>query len=159
MIEFFFSDNIYIFSFLWFVIAYFSTASYLLLSGPILETADRVTSEWKWRLIIGCFFQMSWTVGRLFCNFVVFVSQSWVSVILVLIVILLLVYFIFDDNIWDEDFIKNVEEQNLDQNGFFTDLNANKTLYLNMMVLSVTWFTLGWEYKTKFDKNRSSYIL
>ena len=54
---------------------------------------------------------MSWTVGRLFCNFVVFVSQSWISVILVLTVILLLVYFIFEDNIWDQEFIRKNEEQ------------------------------------------------
>ena len=96
---------------LWFAIAYFSTASYLLLSGPVLEITDRVTSDWKWRLVVGCFFQMSWTVGRLFCNFVVFVSQSWISVILVLTVILLLVYFIFEDNIWDQEFIRKNEEQ------------------------------------------------
>ena len=33
-----------------------------------------------------------------------------------------------------------------EQNDFFTDLNANKTLYLNIMVLSVTWFTFGYNY-------------
>ena len=71
----------------------------------------RVTTNWKWRLVAGTLFQMSWTVGRLFCNFVVFVSESWVSVILVLTVILLLVYFIFEDNIWDPNFIKNTAEE------------------------------------------------
>ena len=109
--NFSFPDNIYIYSVLWFIMAYFATSSYLLLSSQILETTDRVTSDWKWRLITGVFFQMSWTVGRLFCNFVVYVSQSWVDVILVLIVILLLVYFTFENNIWDDHFIQNKGDQ------------------------------------------------
>ena len=106
-----FPDNIYIYSVLWFIMAYFATSSYLLLSSQILQTTDQFTSDWKWRLFTGVFFQMSWTVGRLFCNFVVYVSQSWVDVILVLIVILLLVYFTFENNIWDDHFIQNKGDQ------------------------------------------------
>jgi len=141
------SHNIYIFTVLWSILAYFATSSYLLLSGPILETTDRVTSNWKWRLVAGVLFQVSWTVGRLFCNFVVFVSETWVSVILVLTVILLLVYFIFEGNIWDPNFIKNTaEEQGDDNSRFWADLSASNTLYLNIMVLSLTWFTLGYNY-------------
>ena len=82
----------------------------------------RVTTNWKWRLAAGTLFQMSWTVGRLFCNFVVFVSESWVSVILVLTVILLLVYFIFEDNIWDPNFMKNTLEQ---QGTYLKVVNSN----------------------------------
>ena len=86
----------------------------------------RVTSNWKWRLVAGVLFQVSWTVGRLFCNFVVFVSETWVSVILVLTVILLLVYFIFEDNIWDLNFIKNTaEEQGTYFQNFYLGISKN----------------------------------
>ena len=30
-----------------------STSSYLLLVAPILETTDRLTKNWKWRLVTG----------------------------------------------------------------------------------------------------------
>ena len=86
----------------------------------------RVTSNWKWRLVAGVLFQVSWTVGRLFCNFVVFVSETWVSVILVLTVILLLVYFIFEGNIWDPNFIKNTaEEQGAYFQNFYLGISKN----------------------------------
>ena len=33
-----------------------------------------------------------------------------------------------------------------DNTGFWADLSASNTLYLNIMVLSLTWFTLGYNY-------------
>ena len=33
--------------------AFMSTSSYLLLVAPILETTDRLTKNWKWRLVTG----------------------------------------------------------------------------------------------------------
>ena len=96
-----------------------------LLVAPILEATDEVTQSWKWRLIIGVFFQMTWVFGRLISNFFVYLSESWISVIMGLVVSLLLIYFIFEDKIWDENHIKKIKDDPDNQPSFLQELKKN----------------------------------
>ena len=128
------------------MMAFMSTACYLLLVAPILEATDEVTQSWKWRLIIGVFFQMTWVFGRLISNFFVYLSESWISVIMGLVVSLLLIYFIFEDKIWDENHIKKIKDDPDNQSSFLQELKKNNSLSLNFMVLSWTFFTLGYNF-------------
>ena len=142
----YFSGNIYIFSIIWFLLAYFSTSSYLLVSTSIMEATDSETKSWRLRLIYGVLFQFSWTFGRLFSNFVVYLCQSWINLVLILTLILIFVYISFEDCIWDDSF-NNVTKSGLDKNHhFLKDFQNDKVLQLNIMVLSIFWFTLGYNY-------------
>ena len=92
--------------------AYMSTSGYLLLVSPVLHTTDHITESWKWRLFIGVFFQMSWTVGRIIGLLMIYfgslyVSQTRIKVTFELIMILIVIYFLFESNIWNETFIKD----------------------------------------------------
>lgn len=136
--------NIYIFYFIWFLVGYFSTASYLLTASPVLENVAEKNSDWKWRLVIGVFFQMSWTLSRLISNLVVAISSSWITVVLTLVAFACLTFFSLEKLAWKEEFLIQSEQEPPLQ--FFPTLKNNKFMQLNMVVLSLVWFTLGYNY-------------
>ena len=65
---------------------------------------------------------MTWVFGRLISNFFVYLSESWISVIMGLVVSLLLIYFIFEDKIWDENHIKKIKDDPDKQPSFLQEL-------------------------------------
>ena len=87
---------------------------------------------------------MTWVFGRLISNFFVYLSESWISVIMGLVVSLLLIYFIFEDIIWDEKHIEKIKDDPDNQPSFLKELKKNNSLLLNFLVLSWTFFTLGY---------------
>lgn len=120
--------------------------------SPLLETIDNLTrGDWRWRLAIGVFFQMSWTVGRLFSNFVVVISTTWMAVVSILVVILCIIYFVFEENIWPTDDpvfqdVKRDAKSDTENMSFVQEMSQNRASWFNLSILSLAWFTLGYNY-------------
>ena len=128
-----------------FIVGYFSTACYILLSAPILEITDQCFKQWKWRLVIGVLFQMSWVFGRLIVTFIIYLTGSWTKVMLFLAILQLLVVFNFEEDIWNPKYIKQKENEALDKEpSFGQDIRTHKSLFLNILIASVAFFTIAY---------------
>ena len=136
------ANTIYFFCLMWFLVAFTSTSVYLLTVSQVLENLDEHIDDWKWRLIIGCGFQMSWTVGRILSNITVYVFDDWISVITFLTIAIISVLFIFEDQIFNEQFSqREAFEDSLEE-----FRRSGSVTYLNIVLLSMTWFALGYNY-------------
>jgi len=136
------SGNVYIFCATWFFVAFASTSVFLLTVSSVLENLDEHINDWKWRLIIGCMYQMSWNVGRYLSNITVYACSEWFTVKLFLIMLLAMILFTLEKHIFESEFSKRECFQ-----GSFTSLiKSGSITYLNIMILSMTWFALGYNY-------------
>ena len=99
---------------------------------------------------MGVFFQFSWTTGRFFSNMIICGSKegNWQSVMLILALILTLIYFLLDDIIWNENLphLNDVAHKSDSQATLIQDLTKYPALQLNIIILSLIWFTLGYNY-------------
>merc|ERR1711963_1022322 len=124
------TNNIFIFSILWFVIAYCSTASYPLVVCTVLETVDSVFDSFRYRILIGIIFQMSWTTGML-------VICSTIT----------LLYFVSKKTVWKSKICQEVTKYDTQEEFSFSQFSQTmKFSYINILVLSLTWFNLGYNY-------------
>ena len=136
------ASTIYFFCLMWFLVAFTSTSVYLLTVSQVLENLDEHIEDWKWRLIIGCAFQMSWTVGRILSNITVYVFDDWISVITCLTIAIISVLFIFEDQIFNEQFSR----REAFEDSIKEFKQSGRVTYLNIVLLSMTWFALGYNY-------------
>ena len=147
LLYFLFPDNIFIFSILWFVIAYCSTASYPLVVCTVLVTVDSVFDSFRYRILIGIIFQMSWTTGRLYCNLVVYLCNDWLTVMLVNCSTITLLYFVSKKSVWKSQICQEVTKYDTQEEFSISQLSQTlKFSYINILVLSLTWFNLGYNY-------------
>ena len=136
------ANTIYLFCIMWFLVAFACTGIYLLTITQVLENIDEHIDDWKWRLIIGCGFQMSWTVGRLFSNIVVYISNEWTTVMIFLTITILVVYFLLENPIFNKQFTQREKFED----SFEEFRQSGSVTYLNIVLLSMTWFALGYNY-------------
>ena len=136
------ANTIYFFCFMWFWVAFASTAVYLLTVTQVLEKLDEHIEDWKWRLIIGCAFQNAWTVGRILSNITVYAFNDWITVMTFLTIAIILVLFIFEDKIFNPQFTP----REAFEDSFEEFRHSGNVTYLNIILLSLTWFALGYNY-------------
>ena len=146
------SSNIYLFCAMWFVIAYTCTAVFLLSISQVLEQLDEKTSGWKWRLLVGSSYQMAWIIGRCMSNFIVWILNDWVDVMLVITLILACFIFMLEKQIWRKEFTSRERYSNPVK----SLVKSKGSNLLNIILLSLTWFVLGFNYygnMNNFDNN------
>ena len=89
---------------MWFLVAFASTSVFLLTISNVLENLDKHIDDWKWRLILGCMYQMSWNIGRYISNIAVYVCTEWITVKLFLIILLAIIIFILEKYIFQSEY-------------------------------------------------------
>ena len=127
---------------MWFFVAFSSTSIFLLTVTQVLENLDEFIDDWKVRLIIGCAFQMSWNVGRLLSNITVYACNDWMTVILFLTMCIAMVSFSLENQIYKPEF----SHREPFEDSFEEFKNSGTITYLNIVLLSMTWFALGYNY-------------
>ena len=146
------SSNIYFFCAMWFLVAYTCTSVFLLTISQVLEQLDEKTNGWKWRLVFGSSFQMSWILGRCMSNFIIYILNDWVDVMLVITLILACLLFVLEKQIWTKEFTSRERYSNPVK----ALVKTKGSNFLNMILLSLTWFVLGFNYygnMNNFDNN------
>ena len=132
--------------------SYASTASYLLIVCTVLQSADAIFEGVTYRLVVGLAFQMNWNCARLFANLVVYLCEDWQTVFLVLTVTITTMFFLFKNHLWKSQLVSNYSgDSNFSQekslNFDFQELKKDiKFSYRNIIILMLTWFTLGYNY-------------
>lgn len=141
------TSNVYLFSVVWFCVAFSSTASYLLCFSHGMDVTERLIESKKWRFAIRVLFQFSWEVGRFLSNLVIYGSGrgNWQAVMMILSLTLTTLYFLVDNVIWNEDPVQPAIPDEV-QVTLLEDLQKNPALRLNFMILSLIWLTLGYNY-------------
>ena len=150
--------NIEVFCILWFLVAFFSTSSYLLMVSPVLETIEMKTNDWKWRLVIGILFQFSWTFGRLMTNLTATLFTTWTTVVLFMVVILGTIYFSLENYVWTKEITESFSKENAER----FDWKITERNRVNFAILILLWFTLGYNFYgnlhwTTISKNDSNF--
>ena len=150
------SENIYFFCAMWFIVAFTCTSSFLLMISQVIEQLDTKTQSWKWRLIVGSIFQISWIIGRYSSNLIVYICDDWVSVMLVITIILIFILFAMKKQIWNQEFTTRQKYPD----SFKALRKSGNHTYMNILLLSMTWFVLGFNYygnMNNFDKHVSDH--
>ena len=92
-------------------------------------------------------FQSNWYAARLLVILAVYVSNDWITVLVILISAITLTFFLLKNKIWRSKIVKN---HNICQGSkivSFSGLMKNcYSNYASISVLSLTWFTLGYNY-------------
>ena len=146
------SSNIYVFCTMWFMVAYTCTAVFLLSISQVLEQLDEKTNSWKWRLFIGSSYQMSWILGRCMSHFIIYILNDWVDVMLTVTLILTCLLFALEKQIWTKEFTYRQRYSNPVK----ALVKTKGSNVLNIILLSLTWFVLGFNYygnMNNFDNN------
>ena len=140
------SGNLFEFSVLWFLIAYCATSSYLLVICTVLQTVDSLYEDYRFRLLCGILFQMSWTLAQFYSKLVIYLCNDWTTVTLILNIITALIYFTFQEFLWNSFHVSKIEKtsphsyQKLKDEMSRTSVNFK----LNFLILCLTWFTIGY---------------
>ena len=145
---FFKGGYIWSFSFLWFVISYCSTSTYLLIISTVLEDVDSRSQDdqlYIRRSLVAVLFQTTWYAGRLFVLLTVYLCNEWTTVLAIIISFNAIMFFTLKDNVWNSVIVKNYNKQV--KTGSFEGLIEDcKSSYINIFVLSLTWITLGYNF-------------
>ena len=140
------SGNLFEFSVLWFLISYCATSSYLLVICTVLQSVDSLYEDYRFRLLCGILFQMSWTLAQFYSKLVIYLCSDWTTVTLILNIVTALIYFTFKDFLWDSFHVSKIEKtsphsyQKLKDEMSRTSVNFK----LNFLILCLTWFTIGY---------------
>jgi len=128
------------------------TSVFVLLISQILEQLDTRTQSWKWRLSVGCLFQMAWIFGRFLSHLLVYIYDDWVSVMAVLTIMLSFILLVLKGQIWNKEF---TERQKYPSSFKGLKRSGNQT-FMNIILLSMTFFAIGYNYygnMNNFDRN------
>jgi len=96
------AGNVYIFASAWFLVAYMSSSTFLVVFCKFMEALDS-TEVWEWRLIGGLAFQFNWSISRLLADLIVYLSNDWITVLFVITILITSSYFCLDAMIWVEE--------------------------------------------------------
>ena len=149
--------NIYLFFVAWFFLAFTCTSTFVLLISQILEQLDTKAQNWKWRLSVGCIFQMSWIFGRFLSHFLTYIYDDLVSVMSLLTLILMSIVLMLKKEIWSKEFTGRQKYPD----SFKAFRKSGKQTSMNMVVLSMTFFALGYNYygnMNDFERNVSDSV-
>jgi len=139
-----------LFSVNWFCVAFASTASYLILIGQVLDITEKIFESKNWILGMGVFFQLSWCAGRFVLHMIICGSKegNWQSVMLILALLLILIYFLLDQIIWNENLphLNDGADQSDNRATLIQDFKNYPALQMNIIILSLTWLTLGFNH-------------
>ena len=90
---------------------------------------------------------MSWTTGRLYCNLVVYLCNDWLTVMLVICSTITLLYFVSKKIVWKSKICQEVTKYDTQEEFSISQFSQSmKFSYINILVLSLTWFNLGYNY-------------
>ena len=133
---------------IWFVIAYCSTSSYLLVISTVLESIDDVLENPKHRLVIGMMFQFCWCFARQYTHLILYLSTDWLQVMMALSCTTLTMMLLFKDHIWNSKFVLEAEEDKHSFEGFKSDIKNVNVSYIIFISMSygLIWFTLGYQH-------------
>ena len=133
---------------IWFVIAYRSTSSYLLVISTVLESIDEVLENPKHRLVIGMMFQFCWCLARQYTHLILYLSTDWLQVMMALSCTTLTMMLLFKDHIWNSKFVQEAEEDKHSFEGFKNDIKNVNVSYIIFISMSygLIWFTLGYQH-------------
>lgn len=163
------ANNVYLFAIAWFIVAFTSSATYLLVISHVLEALDeqaiissstnttgteesqqqqQTIHNWKWRLIGGLCFHFNWSISRLLAILIVFLNNEWNTVLLAITIYIAVAYFCLEYLIWNDDFTKNPksktngndEPEEEEEAKIFHVFWNNKAIYFNTVILSSIWF-------------------
>ena len=99
------------------------------------------------RSFVAIIFQSNWYAARLLVILAVYVSNDWITVLVILISAITLTFFLLKNKIWSSKIVKN---HNIHQGAKIVSFGGQmKNCYSNytsISVLSLTWFTLGYNY-------------
>ena len=105
---------IWSFSFLWFIISYCSTSTYLLIISIVLEDADYRSQDdqlYIRRSFVAVLFQTAWYAGRLFVLLIVYICNEWTTVLAITISFNTILFFTLKKNVWKSDIVKSYNDQ------------------------------------------------
>ena len=88
---------IWSFTFLWFIISYCSTSTYLLIISTVLEDVDSRSQDdqlYIRRSFVAVLFQTTWYFGRLFVLLTVYVCNEWTTVLAIIISVISIMFFL-----------------------------------------------------------------
>ena len=117
----------------------------------VAELADFQIEDWKFRLT-GCLcFQFSWSLSRFIALGIVYFCNEWSTVLILITLVIATAYLFLDDLICQEEMKithdsanDQVESQsNPQEPPFFEAFKTSQVLKANLIILCLTWFTLG----------------
>ena len=91
-------------------------------------------------------------LGRCMSNFIIYILNDWVDVMLVITLILACLLFMLEKQIWTKEFTSRERYSNPVK----ALVKTKGSNFLNMILLSLTWFVLGFNYygnMNNFDNN------
>ena len=89
---------------------------------------------------------MSWTLAQFYSKLVIYLCSDWTTVTLILNIITALIYFTFQEFLWNSFHVSKIEKtsphsyQKLKDEMSRTSVNFK----LNFLILCLTWFTIGY---------------
>ena len=106
------------------------------------------------RSFVAVLFQTTWYFGRLFVLLTVYICNEWTTVLAIIISVIAIMFFTLKDNVWNSDIVKNYNNQ-VKTGSFEGLIKECKSNFVHIIVLSLAWFTLGYNYYGRMNTWRN----
>ena len=97
------ATNVYFFAVSWFFVAFTASSNFLIIGTHLLERLEERQVQWKSRFLAGLLFQLNWTLSRFLAGFIVYFSNHWMTVMVIMTLIISAAYFGLEGLIWNEE--------------------------------------------------------